>query len=189
MQEVFLRVAHWNSLRYEQVYDKELAIALLREEYKEWLEADKPVDKLDALCDIVYVTLGIIWKADLNPLAIGEAGERAAIIIETLLDANEMWPAYFIGTYLDVMQYDKEYSLEMSVSLIMSAAMTEMTGLGLTPDECIEALLIVCDSNDSKSIKKTASNVKANGNDKGEYFVPPESRLTALLEKANGRLN
>ena len=36
--------------------------------------------------------------------------------------------------------------------------------------------------NDSKSIKKTASDVKANDGDKGAYFVAPEPRLTALLE-------
>ena len=47
-----------------------------------------------------------------------------------------------------------------------------------------EALNIVCDANDLKPAKKTASGIKA-PLDKGAAFVSPEPRLQALLEAHN----
>lgn len=188
MNEVIQRICAWNAARYEQQYDHALTIALLREEYKEWLMAKTPVDQLDGLCDLVYVAFGAIWKANIDLEAMRDAEQQSAQVVENQLNCNELWPAQYISTYLDVMEYDNDYPLVMSLHLIITSALTQMAGMGLSTDQCVEALLIVCDANDSKSIKKTASNVKANL-DKGPYFKAPEPRLTALLEVARGKLN
>lgn len=188
MNRVIARVVHWNKLRYAREYNHELTLRLLREEHKEWLTAKTPVDKLDGLCDLVYVAMGAIWKANINIIDAGEAEQQAAIVVGNQLECNELWPAYYIATYLDVMEYDMDYPLVMSLHCIITSALTEMTGLGLSSAQCIEAMLIVCDANDSKTITKTASDVKAN-TDKGAYFVPSEARLNALLERARGKLN
>ena len=164
MNEVIQRICAWNAARYEQQYDHALTIALLREEYKEWLMAKTPVDQLDGLCDLVYVAFGAIWKANIDLEAMRDAEQQSAQVV------------------------DNDYPLVMSLHLIITSALTQMAGMGLSTDQCVEALLIVCDANDSKSIKKTASNVKANL-DKGPYFKAPEPRLTALLEVARGKLN
>jgi len=189
MQNVYQKVTHWNAQRYERKFDLELTINLLREEYQEWLKAKNPVDKLDGLCDIVYVAMGAIWKANINEGNLYDAEAQAIQVVQSQIDCNELWPGYYISTYLDVMEYDEDYPLAMSLQLIICTAMAEMTGLGLDHAQCVEALNIVCASNASKSIKKTASNIKANDGDKGPFFVPPEPKLKALLEVARGRLN
>ena len=62
MQNIFKRVANWNKQRYPQIYSSALTFALLEEEYQELTDAHKNVDKLDALCDIIYVSMGALWK-------------------------------------------------------------------------------------------------------------------------------
>lgn len=188
MNEVFERVSTWNEKRYAREYHKDLAVSLLREEHTEWLEATTPVDKLDALCDLVYVAMGVMWKLDVPDEVIIEAMHQAHVVVANQIECNELWPAYYISTYIDVLNYDEDYPAYITAALVITSALIEMTGLGLTRKECKEAMLIVCDSNDSKTIEKVSSEVKANIN-KGEYFVAPEPRLNALLEKARGRFN
>jgi predicted HAD superfamily Cof-like phosphohydrolase len=66
---------------------------------------------------------------------------------------------------------------------IVYVAIGAMWKLGLPPEGIIKAIHIVCDSNDSKSIQRTAPDVKANGRDKGSTFIPPEPALRALLKE------
>lgn len=55
--------------------------------------------------------------------------------------------------------------------------------LGLNAEQIERALMIVCDSNDSKSVAKTDPHIKAN-TDKGSSFIPPENRLQLILDEA-----
>lgn len=179
------RVAVWNSRRYDQLYNHELALRLLREEYTEWLEADQPVDKLDALCDVIFVAFGAAWKADLNIEALDKGMEQSIDVMLNLVDNLEVNPIYLVATLLDVMEHDNETPLESSLTKIITCCLTQGMGMGLTPMQMLAAVEVVCDSNDSKSIKgKVAANVKANDKDKGAYFVPPEPRLQLILDKA-----
>lgn len=187
MYTVYPRVVKWNSLRYDREFNLALTIKLLREEHLEWLQAKTPVDKLDGLCDVIYVALGAIWKAGIQEGDLMEAEMQAAHVVQNQIDCNELWPAYYIGTYLDVLEHHMDYPLANSLQLIISSALTEMAGMHLTHDECIRALHIVCDSNDTKTIYKLKSGDK--GGSKGEYFIPPEPHLAKLLEKAHARLN
>lgn len=183
MHRVFPRVATWNQKRYPQEYNHPLTISLLREEYKEWLEAKLGVDRLDALCDIVYVALGALWKDNVSEEHNAECEERASEVVGLLLaNTDEPHFAYFIGMHLDVLEYEENYPRALGLHLIIKAAMMEALSMGLSYEQFIEALLVVCDSNDSKSIKKTDPAVKANAGDKGPYFVAPEPRLQAILD-------
>lgn len=185
LHTVSTRVANWNSKRYDRIYDQGLALRLLREEYREWLEADRPVDKLDALCDITYVALGVVWKAEISFEDMQDGFEAAHEIILSLVDNLEVNPAYLISTLLDVYEFDNEMPLSDSIGKVILAAGTQAMGMGLTWEQFMDACIVVCDSNDSKSIKgKVAANVKANDKDKGAYFVPPEPRLQLILDKA-----
>lgn len=118
MKEIIARVIAWNGKRYPQVYNHTLTVDLLYEELNELDSALSKVDKLDALIDIIYVSIGAIWK------------------------------------------------------------------LGLDHQRIEEAIHIVCDANDSKSVAKTDPHIKANIN-KGPNFVPPEQRLLELLNDLN----
>jgi len=188
MHRVLQRVGAWNAARYKQEHSLPLTVSLLREEQRELLEAKTPVDRLDALCDLTFVSIGALWKLNVQTEDLNTAQVQAVQVVQNQLDCNEIYPAMYNSTYIDVIEFDHDYPMAMALQLIITSCLAEMTSLGLDQDQCIEALLIVCDANDSKTIAKTASDVKANI-DKGPYFKAPEPRLTKLLEEARGKLN
>jgi predicted HAD superfamily Cof-like phosphohydrolase len=65
---------------------------------------------------------------------------------------------------------------------ILYVAVGGMWKLGLSPEQIEAAINVVCDSNDSKTAKATASHIKANI-DKGEGFIRPEPRLQEILDE------
>lgn len=176
MQRVYKRVVNWNAKRYEREYDHELALALLNEECEELLEATNDVDCLDAACDIAYVAFGALWKLDIPEFALHEMlnDKYNELITNKKPDTvREAIDALAIANELS----DRAHRL----CDIIVYSLAEMFSLGLTMDTAIHAMLIVCNSNDTKTVAKTASNVKANKS-KGEFFQPPEPKLAALLE-------
>jgi len=181
MQKVFERVCKWNALRYDQEYNHELTVSLLREEYKEWCEAKTPVEKLDALCDITYVAMGGLWKMKV-PL-VPENMNYVFSNLEPLVDVEVADVMYLMATFLDDAEYVDQGGNPLYLYYVQALAYIQALDTGLSMDMFIEALNVVCDSNDSKSVKKTASDVKANDGDKGVYFVAPEPRLQAILGK------
>lgn len=188
MHRVLQRVGAWNAARYKQVHSLPLTVSLLREEQREFLEAKTPVDRLDALCDLIYVAIGSLWKLNVQMEDMNEAQAQAVRVVQNQLECNELYPAMYNSTYIDVLEFGNDYPMAMSLQLIITSSLTEMSGMGLDSEQCIDALLIVCDSNDTKSISPTKASVKANI-DKGPYFKAPEPRLTKLLEAARGKLN
>jgi len=182
MNKIFNRVAQWNALRYNRVFSHDLALTLLTEEYSEWLDAKTEVDELDALCDIIYVALGIVWKLNVTGEELNKAMTNAQTVVHKMVNINELNPAYLISTHLTIMDHDKEYPYLDTVAMITAAAMAQIFGMGLDLNQTIEALNIVCDSNDSKTVEKVHPNVKASA-DKGSLFIAPERRLQELLDR------
>lgn len=181
MQDVYNRVAKWNSLRYKQEYNAELTHDLLSEEYEEWLVAPDKANDVKELADIIYVALGGLWKQDKSDEL---AQANAAIFLETMLNQCELMPGFLIGSLLDqnaVIPADDQVKL---MHLVLGAALAQMQCMGLSKANCIEVLNAVCDSNDSKSVKKTASDVKANSNDKGNFYRAAEPKIRLILERA-----
>lgn len=159
LQRIFNRVAEWNGERYPREYNHELTIALLDEELQELDDATTAVDKLDALCDIVYVAYGALWKLEVNNLTLGRH-KTLAFYIEGLKT----------GVY------------EQELTAIANAAIEMMAAkLNLRESRILKALCIVCDSNDSKTVDKAEPHIKASKN-KGEGFIAPEPRLKRLLK-------
>lgn len=181
LTDIYIRVANWNKQRYDQIYNQPLTIALLREEYQEWRDDTDKVKKLDGLCDIVYVALGAVWKANIPDTLIGLAQQRSLEIVDNLVSAFELNPAYFIGSIIDVLENEPDYPVEQATINIIGLATAQALAMGLSYDQFLEALAVVCDSNDSKSVKKTDASVKANAGDKGDNFIAPEPRLAAIL--------
>ena len=79
--------------------------------------------------------------------------------------------------YVDNVEVDQ---LDALVDIIY-IAIGGMWKMGLSAEQIEAAIHIVCDSNDSKSAKKTPSHIKANI-DKGAEFIPPEPRLQEILD-------
>lgn len=198
MQTIFERVSAWNAARYEQEFNLELAHSLLSEEYgREWLphyeeaaqrapSALQDAKLLDDLADICFVAFGIVWKIGGTWQDIAAAQER---VLDRQIQALEMWPqirpGFFIGSLIDSFKYDSELGVIDSMTQIINCCVAEaMYSLCVTPDQFHCALLAVCDSNDSKSIKRVAANVKANAGDKGPFYVPPTAALVQIMMEA-----
>jgi len=191
MKTVIQRVAKWNAARYEQVMDIKLAESLLREELSEWHAAymdaqsevlTAEVEMLDALADITYVAFGIAWKADCE---LEEAWERNfAETINAVSSWPQQRPAFFIAGLIDSFVQDFEIGVADGLVQIVAVCFAEaMYTLRLTQDQFKAALLAVCDSNDTKSIHKVASDVKANAGNKGPYYVSPTAALEKILKE------
>jgi len=163
---VVLRIIDWNRQRYDQVFNKQLAEDLLLEELMEYETAQTPVDRLDALCDLTYIAVGILWK--MNKLD----------MVECIY--TKVPPKAFLDWYVDrFCSADEPKLMAGTIGCIINAC-EDLSGLS----EALfnKAMLIVCDSNDSKSVKKTDPSVKANI-DKGSSFIPPEPRLQLILQE------
>lgn len=178
MHKVYDRVCAWNAKRYDQVFDHDLAIDLIQEEFNEILLASTETDKLDGLCDMTYVALGAIWK-------LGN-GFDVAKIRQAFNDVNKLYevecPAPILMLIPFLLEVEDGADHDMWLYRCLAHAHAEALMMQLTAEQFEEAMLIVCDSNDTKTVEKTASNVKANM-DKGPYFTPPEPKLAALLAK------
>ena len=174
---IYPRVAAWNSARYDRELNIGLAVALLTEEFEEWVTAKDEVAELDALCDLIYVALGVAWKVD-DELEMTHRAYEAAI---PLVDLFETIGTPDIAVHIaSAVVCCRRYSPLMGAMPVVLLSLAQMLSMGLTYDQCIEAMLIVCDANDSKSLSKTASSEKAN-KDKGADFVSPEPKLKELL--------
>ena len=79
--------------------------------------------------------------------------------------------------YVDNVEVDQ---LDALVDIIY-IAIGGMWKMGLSAEQIEAAIHVVCDSNDSKPAKKTASHIKANI-DKGAKFIPSEPRLQEILD-------
>lgn len=178
------RAAAWNQKRYEQEYNQALALQLLMEEFTEWADADNEVEQLDGLCDIAFVAAGVVWKAGLSKETINSYMNSAIAHVE-LLSRFTSVPGQFILAELSDITNSSNKPLTESMTRIFMLCLTQGLAMGLTDQQFFDACAVVCDSNDSKSIKKTAAHLKANNKDKGAYFVPPEPRLAAILEARN----
>lgn len=180
MSKVLFRVSAWNSVRYERQFVLALAISLLQEELDEFSSSTSEVGRLDGLCDASYVAFGCIWKLDITAAQLDEAFARAFKFCEELPNDMLTYNTY-ARACVDAMRYGAD-PLQMSANIVTLCLAEAMDSLCLTYDEFIEALNIVCDSNDTKQVVKTAADVKANIT-KGASFVPPTAKLQDLLNR------
>ena len=178
IRTVYPRIADWNAKRYEQEYDAKLAIALLEEELQEWVDAETRVDKLDALCDLAYVAYGVVWKAKTSEEDINKDYHAALDMVNIYEELQYTDIVLHTAGLIKVLYTGHPGRL---ANLIAVLALAQMLSMGLSYEQAMEAMHIVCDANDSKSVTKTASHIKAN-KDKGATFVGPEVRLEELLK-------
>lgn len=200
MLAIYNHVCAWNAARYEQEFNLELAVKLLREEYAaEWLqhvtkltcmhthEKELYVKLLDDLADICYVAFGICWKVGATWQDICDAQAR---VLHNQMAALEAWPqvrpGYFVGTLIDSFEFDNELGvIDNMVQIINCCGCEALYTLQLTPEQFERAILAVCMSNNSKSVKRVASDVKANAGDKGPYYFAPDVALRKIIDEVS----
>lgn len=176
METIVARVNAWNAARYPQQLSYDLQRSLMHEEVHELLSTDVPVDVLDAACDIAFVAIGGLWKANAKVLELDDVTGTMAGCLDS---CNFFSPAAMAAAVLqDHNTAENENELVMASCAAIAFSKLIVRDLGV---DWYKAMMIVCDSNDSKSISKTDPSVKANVI-KGNFFVAPEPRLQALMD-------
>ena len=177
---ILKRVSTWNRLRYNRVYNQELFLVMMREEYQEFLDAPNDVEKLDALCDMIFVAIGVIWKLDVHEADIALAFDQANNSVLDMVDSWELYPVYTIAMFLDVLEHSNKYPpLQTAMNIIMACTVQKLS-MGLNIEAAQEAIEAVCESNETKNVARVAADDK--GNFKGDFYVPPTEALTRILE-------
>lgn len=185
------RVIDWNSKRYDQVYNSELAVNLLLEETAELFATNDKVEKLDAVGDIVFVAIGVLWKLGFTANQISNAVHGQAYEQELNIEQ---------ASFVDLFNYSKalEYDaleaeeiqdvkgaymgLNLALYSIFTVALGALQGMALQ-HEFFNIVHAICDSNDTKEVKgKTDASVKANIV-KGAGFVPPTKALEEIIKR------
>lgn len=189
MTNIVSQCIAWNAARYDRVLDLKLALSLLAEETDELFAADNIVDRLDAIGDINFVSIGIMWKAGLS--------EEEILTILGLFDVNGLFHENistcdtamlhfsFAGFVHEVAQdstldtTEKVIAFNAAILAIWHSAFV-LRSIGLQ-QEYFNIVKAICDSNDTKEVKgKTDPLVKANIV-KGNSFVPPTAALKQIL--------
>lgn len=185
MSNIVTKCVAWNETRYDQILNIQLGLNLLVEETTELFEANNPIDVLDALGDITFVAIGVLWKAGV-PV---EAIENLLGITESGTYLNKLGVQSWYMAHLGVLQIalasadDEELDASfLALNAIYGIVIPRLMQSGMIADfyNIVDA---ICESNNTKVIKgKTDPSVKANI-DKGATFVPPTAALQAILNK------
>ena len=195
MEQYYNRVASWNAARYEQEFDMYLAVRLLKEEYTEWCESyhasqvseDRSiaVEMLDAIGDVSFVALGVVWKAGIDYEMLEEALLRTqADLYSAACTMPQLHPMMLIASVIDGFSYDNGIGIADAMAMILHlCALEAKYHFSFGTDKFFEVLKAICDSNDSKVVVKAAATEKANDGNKGSSYVPPTEALKALLNK------
>lgn len=177
------RCIQWNEQRYDQVYDYELAARLLLEETEELYAATDPVERLDAIGDIMFVAIGVFWKLGFNKEQVEDIFHREDLATLSMEDANHVSQSIILFG-MDELSNDLVGAypgLSLACYSVFITALGALRGMGLQY-RVYDVVHAICDSNATKEVKgKVDASVKANVV-KGAGFVPPTEALRAIYK-------
>lgn len=164
-------ICNWNAARYTQEMSVPLTVALLTEEMDETVEAADTHDLVaicDGYADIFYVAIGGLWKHGLSYQTITAR-------IDELGGKTGALPMI----YESIDNYEAS-ELPEELMLIALKAIEGLEKITKSSEAAFSIVRAVCNSNDTKVVKKTASDVKANIS-KGEAYVSPNKAIKSIL--------
>lgn len=175
-KDLIHRVADWNAVRYsEPKFDLLLFKAMIVEEYDEYLWATQADLKLDALGDLLFVTLGGYWKLNYAPYRVLKQpyGTNVALIY----NRND----YLHATVVGLSKYPGDFGIEFILDYLCNAVICEFHSLGYSEQDMNDTLTAICDSNDTKEVVQLDADEK--GSMKGAKFEPPTAALLAIANR------
>lgn len=173
----------WNAKRYEQVFDYSLAAQLLCEELEELFCAPSVVEMLDAIGDISFVAIGVMWKLGIDQEDIADWWYGVDLTSLNILELNahcNTVKGEFACIYNDTL-YDpyRFAAFDLATNAVFLTALGTLRGLGMQ-SSFYDVVDAICESNATKVVKdKVASNIKANV-DKGTTYKPPTEKLKQI---------
>lgn len=175
------KVIDWNAKRYDQVFDYELATNLLLEEIEELYQAPSVVDKLDAIGDIIFVAIGVMWKLGFTEEQIYNSFYSVDLRELSNVDLYHYSRTLEIHAF-DIINHEVEGAwpgFNLAMHSVFLIAIPALKGLDLN-NILYDVVHAICDSNNTKEVRgKTAANVKANIV-KGLSYKPPTEKLLEL---------
>lgn len=166
----------WNALRYEQEFDLDLSIEMLKEELEEYLKATVLVEQVDALCDICFIAAGALWKL------------RAKYNNETF---NSFYNFYMLADidYMDatnnqiqvMRNYPGYYTTACCLHQILAATFDLLSYKLSSQEAALDALFCIVESNNTKSVKNIPTGAKYSSEGKGSEYVSPTAALIKLI--------
>lgn len=173
-------ICTWNAVRYNQEHNEKLTIDLLYEELNETLEAMQALNQIetcDGFGDVFFVAIGALWKMGISDKEMGEYIDSvdSSLPLVPPTPVAVQWVSYDCNTY--------------TLAVVALAAVADLTDLLDSSDAAFDVIRAICESNNSKVVKKTEAGVKANI-DKGEnYFAPTRQIAKILLDVNKGVYN
>ena len=165
-------ICNWNAARYDQEVSVALTVALLTEEMDETVDAadtNNLLEICDGYADVFYVAIGGMWKHGLSHTEITK-------LIDEMAEKVGALPM----VYASIEEYEETKNVS-ELALIALKAVEGLENITKSSDAAFKIIRAVCDSNDTKVVKKTASDVKANLS-KGEAYVSPDNAIRAVLD-------
>jgi hypothetical protein len=191
MMTITDRAILWNSQRYDQVWNHELAVKLLLEETEETVKAmlaGNRVEVLDGVGDIFFVAIGVFWKLGFTEEQVNIIFHQADLGSLTLLECD-IYMDHVMLNCIDVLEAIEAKSGErnhactaitLALHCCFTVGLNALRCMGLQ-HEVYNIVHVICNSNATKAIKgKTDPTVKANI-DKGSSFIPPTEALRKIL--------
>lgn len=187
----------WNKARYEREFDFNLSYNLIKEEYKELKEAEASkniVEVLDAVGDITFVCVGILWKLDADSLI-----QHMFDHIEKCIQQKQHDIPFTHRSYFDRVCYienkNNPFLLDYLTIIntikyaIYDVCIPTLKLIGFE-NQYAEIFNIICFSNNTKSIPKNKVDSKIKANiDKGNKYISPEKLLIQLVVKHTNKGN
>lgn len=171
--ELVQRTHNWNLERYtNNEFNMKLFLSLIKEEATEYVQASvlNLTEQIDALCDILFVTIGALGKLKYDSCEILNLKTSPLINIDSILNFND---------------YDRDIRYFM-FSLI-NFCFGEAKKLGVTGEIFLHCYEAVVQSNETKSKDKIDSNKKYGVNSKGPNYKAPTEDLNRILSKCTRR--
>ncbi len=188
-KNIVQRVVEWNEARFKQEFNYELELSMLTEEILELYEAKTTIERFDAIGDIIFVAIGTMWKLGIPNNVITRIFYSEDL---STLDILHLvgWSNECKSQAIDNLDHSIEaaYSgFDLAITSSLLIAVASLRGLGFQ-EYLYDIVEAICDSNDTKVVKKTASDTKANI-DKGQTFVPPTDRLRTIANYSTRTIN
>lgn len=176
LSDFALQAAKWNELRYEQKFDLDLTLNLVKEELQEFVDAKDLVEQVDALCDICFIAAGAMWK--LNTKFDPETFDS----FFRFYMMNDMHIADALDNIRTVaVNFPGLHTHACSLHQIFAAAFDLLSYKCASIENATKTLFIIADSNDTKSTTKIPDGEKYSQDGKGSAYVPPTAALTQLI--------
>ena len=177
---------NWNSTRYEQIYNHALSRELLTEENNELDNAITHIEALDAIGDITFVAIGILWKLGYTKEMI-EGVFNTKLLTATkdeLIVAEAIFYATLVNSAIST-DIERFMMLKKVTHMIFNICIPELITWNMQ-SLYFDVVNAICESNNTKEVQgKVDPSIKANII-KGDGFIPPTKQLMKLYKQSNG---